>query len=122
MWAAAVYDLGLTTEQFYTLTPRQFSLLMDAHRKRLAHTEMVHAFTTAAVINYAFSSPEKPVQPSDFMPNHRDVVSTDSPSQAPRRYTDDEVLDWQARVAQLAAEMKQGHGAMLDEIRENSNV
>jgi hypothetical protein len=35
--------------------------------------------------------------------------------------TPDEIIDWQTRVANLAAELKVGHGPMLDEIRSKSD-
>lgn len=120
MWAIAVHDLCLSTEQFYGLTPRQFHLLAEAHRRHLSHMEMLPAYTTAAVINYSLGAPDEPVQPTRFMPHWRQPKS--APSVTHRRYTEDEVIDWQARVAQLAAEMKQGHGAMLDEIRKQSDA
>jgi hypothetical protein len=116
MWAIAVYDLGLTADEFYDLTPRQFSLLVDAHRKHLAHREMLHAYTTSAVINFAFSAPEKPVQPADFMPNYTVKPVIDSKP----AFTEDDVVDWQAKVANLAAEMKVGGGPLLDELQDKS--
>lgn len=88
---------------------------MDAHRKHLAHTEMVQAQTTAAIINYAFSPPETPVQPSDLCFNHWPPKPVDA-QQKKSSITEDELIDWQARVENLAAEMKAGGGPMLDEI------
>jgi hypothetical protein len=81
---------------------------------------MIQAYTTSAVINYSMGHPEEPVQPISFAPNYRQLpVET---AETPKlNYTEDEVLDWQARVANLAAELKQGGGAMLDQIRSASN-
>lgn len=116
----AVYDLGLSSEQFYALTPRQFHLLSEVHRRRLLHHEEIQAYTTAAVINYSLGAPEDAVQPMRFMPHWKtpqQVVATTGTA-----FTEDVILDWQTRVANLAAEMKQGHGPMLDEIRKQSNA
>lgn len=83
---------------------------------------MIQAFTTAAIVNYAFSPPKDPVQPAMFMPNYlgheSDAVE---PSTSVRKYTGDEIIDWQARVANLVHELKQGNGPMLDEIRSRSD-
>ena len=73
MWAQARYDLGLTTEEFWRLTPRMFHMLYARHREALLHREMVAAFTTAAVINFSMGAPKQPVPPVRFMPNHRDT-------------------------------------------------
>lgn len=99
-------DLHLTTAEFYALTPCQFSLLIDAHKKRLAHAEMLQAMTTAAVINYAFSPPEHPVSASDFCFNLRPPKV----AQVQAKYTEDDIIDWQTRVANLAAEMRKTQG------------
>lgn len=117
LWAEAVYDLRLTPHQFYALTPRQFYLLREAHRKRLVHSEMLHGYTTMAVINHGFAPPENPVRVIDFMPNfrHADVEEPSRP-----KITEDEALMWQANIANLAAEMKQGHGPLLDSIQKGT--
>src|SRR5690242_5958612 len=97
---------------------------MDAHKRRLTHTEMIQAFTTAAVINFSFAPPQKAVLPKEFMPNFR---SEHEP--VPENvtvYSEEVVVDWHARIANLAAEMKAGGGPMLDElnrkIREEQNA
>lgn len=92
--------------------------MLDAHKRRLAHAEMVHAFTTAAVINFSFAPPKEPVQPSAFMPN----LHTEEEKPAPvRKMSENEVVEWQARVASLALEMKAGGGPMLEEIQRNAS-
>lgn len=78
---------------------------------------MMHAQTTAAIINFAFSPLENPVEPWIFCPNLGDPE--DKPVR--RRFTEDEVIDFDTRVANLAAELKAGGGPMLDEIRRASN-
>lgn len=124
LWATARYDLGLSTAEFYDLTPRQFSLLMDAHKRRLIHAEMIGAFTTAGVINFSFAPPQKPVLPKEFMPNFR--AEQEPVPENVQAYSEEEIVDWHARIANLAAEMKAGGGPMLDElnrkIREEQNA
>ena len=120
MWATARHSLGLSTEEFYDLTPRQFHLLAEAHRKRLAHQEMIQAYTTAAIINYSLAAPDDPAQPIQFMPHYRKSAPAEAVPANP--ITQDELTDWQTRVANLAAEMKAGHGPMLSEIQSKSNA
>lgn len=121
MWAVARYSLHLSTEEFYALTPRQFHLLVEAHHKRLAHQEMIQAYTTAAVINYSLAAPEQGVKPTDFMPHYRRPEADAKTASAPK-FTADELQDWQTRVMNLAAELKQGHGPMLDEIKAKADA
>lgn len=69
---------------------------------------MLQAQTTTAIINYAFSPPEHPVQPIDFCFNFRKPKTSEV--QSPRaKYTADEIIDWQTRVANLAAELRKGN-------------
>jgi hypothetical protein len=71
MWAVAVYDFHLTTEQFYKLTPGQWLLLWKRYREALSHREMTAGYTTAAVYNSGFARPESTVSALDFMPSHQ---------------------------------------------------
>jgi hypothetical protein len=117
MWAIAIYDLRLSASVFYELTPRQFALLVETHRRHNSHWEMIQAYTTSAVINFSMGAPDEVVQPMRYMPSYRAA----QPAVSRPLFTEDEVIDWETRVAQLAAELKQGHGAMLDEIRSQSD-
>jgi hypothetical protein len=103
------------------LIPRQFSLLVEANRRRLSHREMIQAYTTSAVINYSLGAPEEPILPISFMPNYR-APKTQIANKPTHKLTEDELTDWQSRVANLAAELKLGHGPMLDEIRSQSDA
>lgn len=119
LWTIARYNLGLSTEEFYSLTPRQFHLLNEAHRKSLVHREMIQAYTTAAIINYSLGAPETPAQPVDFIPHYQRPAS--EASTKPVKLTEGELQDWNTRVMNLAAELKQGHGPMLDAMKEKAN-
>jgi hypothetical protein len=70
MWAVAVYDFGLSPQQFYQLTPRQWLLLHDRRREHMSHLELCAGYTTAAVYNSGFARPEKAVSALEFMPSH----------------------------------------------------
>jgi hypothetical protein len=49
------------------------------------------------------------------MPNLATEVEN-KPTTRIKRYSDDDVMDWHSRIANLAAEMKAGGGPLLDEI------
>lgn len=59
-------QLGLTSREFFDLTPRQYHLLLDQDRARLKHDEWQTGILAAAIVNWSMSRPEEPVKPSDF--------------------------------------------------------
>lgn len=65
----AIHDLRLTDEQFYALTPRQFNELAKRFRYQQEHTELLHAITTSALVNFSVAAPKKSTTPQDFMPS-----------------------------------------------------
>ena len=96
------------------MTPGQFHLLGKRHREARVHTELVHAYTTAAAINYSYCSPETPVSVVDFMPNHSGYVGETEPELTEEEL--EEKAAFQLKVLQLAAEMKQESGPLYEEI------
>lgn len=60
------------------MTPVQLRLLDAEHRESLIHAEMCAGFTSAAIANYSFAPPEKPVSALRFMPNHPQYDSPDT--------------------------------------------
>ena len=66
--------LGLTSEQFFRLTPRQLRVLADKDwefiERQREHAELLAGIITAGVVNYSFCHPKQPVKPADFMPSH----------------------------------------------------
>jgi hypothetical protein len=84
---------------------------------------MVQAFTTAAIINFSMGAPSKPVRPLEFMPHFRKPTrAVETETTQGRSHTKDEIQDWNLRIANLAAELKQGHGPMLDAIKKEANA
>ncbi|SEB40655.1 hypothetical protein [Terriglobus roseus] len=120
MWAQGRYDLGLSEDEFWRLTPKQFHLLYDRHREAMLHREMTAAFTTAAVINSSMCAPKDGVGAIEFMPNHPSFTNRESPTQAISEEKQVAHADYMAKVLQLAAELKQGHGPLLTKIKEES--
>lgn len=58
--------LGLTDDEFYALTPRQYQLLLDRHEERERHSEWMFGVLAATVANFSQGAPEKALQPKDF--------------------------------------------------------
>jgi hypothetical protein len=83
----ARYDLHLTADEFYDLTPRQFDALLRRHQRKEEHDEFMFAQLTSWVANTGFKSASKVTQPKDFMPSQwAKTLSRPTPSK-PKRMT-----------------------------------
>jgi hypothetical protein len=69
LWTEAIYDLRLTEEQFWSMTPRQLVWLRDRHKQEREYQELLMAIPTATLANHSFNPPKKPYKPFDFMPS-----------------------------------------------------
>jgi len=74
-WSTAVVRLGLTSEQFFRLTPRQLRVLADKDWERIEsrreHAELLNGILTANTVNHSFCRPKEPKAPVDFMPSQK---------------------------------------------------
>jgi len=61
--------LHLTDEEFWSITPKQFHLLLDKHEQQVEHQELLFGQLTSTVINWGFCRPEQPAKPRDYMPS-----------------------------------------------------
>ena len=61
-------SLGLSDKAFYALTPRQFHLLVDQHRERVEHQELLTGILASTIANWSMGAPKEPLAPSVFMP------------------------------------------------------
>jgi len=68
-WSTARVYLGLSTDAFLRLTPRQFYLLLDRYHERVQHLELLAGIVTANIVNHSMGAPRKRAVPSDFMPS-----------------------------------------------------
>ncbi len=80
---------------------------------------MLHAYTTTAVINFSTGAPDIPATPEVFMPNYTRPDEVRSNPGVP--IDEDALTDWQTRIANLALEMRQGGGPLMDEMRGRSD-
>lgn len=68
MWSAARIDLGLSSEEFWGLCPRQLLALLKRQKLQLHRAEFGPAMITATLVNLV-QRPKKPASPMDFMPS-----------------------------------------------------
>lgn len=92
----ALYDLGLTPEQFYDCTPRQLDALIKRHERAKQETEFLFAQLTSCVVNFSMSRPKEPVSPKDLMPS-----------------------EWSKRASKENPQRKRKRQAIADELRAN---
>ena len=72
MWAVAVYDLGLTTEQFYALTLRQFMTLHERFKEAERRLDRRCARIAAVIVNMSGKYSKKSYTEEDFMPGGKE--------------------------------------------------
>ena len=68
MWAVGRYDLGLTEEEFWGLTPRQYRALLDRHEEAQEWQDYRAGVIAATVVNMLKAKGGKTYKPTDFMP------------------------------------------------------
>lgn len=75
MWSYARINLGLSSVEFYSMTPRQFGHLSKRQRYLVEHQEFLFGQLTSWVAATGFKSPKEATTARDFMPslfNHDD--------------------------------------------------
>ena len=69
MWAIGVLDLGLTSEQFWSMQPWMFDALLSRKQRATQETELLFGQLTSVVANYSMCAPKTPISPAEFMPS-----------------------------------------------------
>jgi hypothetical protein len=75
-WSIAVMDLGLSSDEFYSLTPRNLTALRDRHERKIKSNEFLFGQLTSYMVNFSMCRPDPPTKPSDFMPSYIAAKST----------------------------------------------
>ena len=68
-WSIARFNLALTDEEFFDLTPRQLHLLLDQHKEQTQQHELLAGIVACTIANHSFSPPKKALLPADYMPS-----------------------------------------------------
>jgi len=67
MWSIGVVFLGLPEERFWSLTPREYSLLLQRYAERRRHELEGSALVAAMLYNINKDPKAKALQPADFL-------------------------------------------------------
>jgi hypothetical protein len=59
----------LSDDEFLSLTPREFFVLVHQHRMRIEHDELLTGILAAQIANWSIGAPKKPRVPSQYMPS-----------------------------------------------------
>lgn len=65
----ARFDLRLSSDEFFALTPRQLDALIQRHERQTQGREFLFAQLCSCIVNFSMTAPEKRVKPADFMPS-----------------------------------------------------
>jgi hypothetical protein len=84
LWSLAVYDLRLTTAEFYDLTVGQLDALIRRRERDIEEREFMPAQIAACVVNFSMGRPKEPVSTKDFMPSEW-AKNPDSDAHTPAR-------------------------------------
>jgi hypothetical protein len=95
MWSCARYDLHLSDEQFFILTPRKLDSLLKRHKRKAQSNELLFAQLTSWVANTGFRSTAEPTKTEDFMPSR---WKQDTAKPAPKRRKRDTIAMEARRV------------------------
>jgi len=77
MWAVAVYDLGLSTEQFFQLNLRKFNALVERFESEQERADFRAAQICSVAANIMGKKEDgTPFGPGDFFPSLRSVDGT----------------------------------------------
>lgn len=81
MWSLAVYDFGLSNEEFLRLTPAQFYALSKRFDVSRKHGDFGFGLVTSAIYNCHRKKGKKAFEPSDFMPTYEVKVKQKTSSE-----------------------------------------
>lgn len=84
IWAAAVYDLGLSEAQFWKLTPAKLAYLIDRKEASEKYTDSRFGMIVSTMVNlFVGKKGGKPVTPLGVMGYDEDNHYSDDPSKVP---------------------------------------
>jgi hypothetical protein len=72
LWSIGVYDFGLTDEQFWELTPAQFSALSERYDQDNMRLDFRAAIISSVIANTSRGKDDPPFTPKQFMPDYGD--------------------------------------------------
>jgi hypothetical protein len=68
-WSYARVNIGLSDEEFFSLTPRKYKLLRLRHEELESKKELLNGLLCSVVANFSANGVEEPLSAFDFMPS-----------------------------------------------------
>jgi hypothetical protein len=84
LWSIARFDLRLSSDEFFEMTPRQLDALIKREERKERDNEFMLGQLTAVVGNFSMSRPKDPLKATDFMPSE---WAKNTPPIKPKRTT-----------------------------------
>lgn len=81
MWAIAVYDLGLSTEQFLELTPVMFSALLERYQGEQQYNDFRAGTIVSTIANICRDKKTPAYTPAFFFPSLKEAEKNASRKQ-----------------------------------------
>ena len=106
----ARYDLHLTDDDFWRMTPRQLDALLARHHAATASNEFLFAQLTSWVANTGFKSCEKATNARDFMPSEWAKRTTPAPVKTTKRLTKTRQKQIAADIRAMFPDLSKTHG------------
>lgn len=75
LWAFSVYDLGLSSEVFWRLSPRQWIALNERRTEENKRADLRAGIIASTIYNMLRGKKGKPKRPRDFMPRDHKKAS-----------------------------------------------
>ena len=103
-WSLARFYLHLSDDEFFRLTPRQLSLLVNRHKEQVEYQEYLAGLVAATIANYAGRMRKQGMSaaiPADFMFSRREPEKV---KRLPRRVVANNIRAFlEARMAEQAS-------------------
>jgi hypothetical protein len=112
IWSIARYDLGLSSDEFYAMTPRMLDALLRRKERESWNRELLFGQLVSVFINHSMSPPKKAASPADFMPS--EILKRKRRGMA---IGDRKVIDAQARDMISALMKQQDDGEKFEQQR-----
>lgn len=69
MWSTAIVIVGISSAEFWAMTPRMFDALLKRKERENQERDFLFAQLASVYVNYSMAAPKNPVPPAEFMPS-----------------------------------------------------
>jgi hypothetical protein len=104
--------LGLTDDEFFRLTPRQFHILLNRHKEVIEHQELLAGIVACVTANFSMGRPDPPREPQDYMPSQWAQKNTKK-KRKPKDVVELDILTEKSKSLMLALRAK---GKVIDAV------